>query len=303
MAIPSFQEIFLPFLKLLSDGKDHQMAEVGEKMAEHFQLSQTDREEKIPSGGQFKFLNRVGWSRTHLYKAGLIDKVTWGVYRLTEEGRQVVQTPPAKLDLKFLDTIPRHKIWFHSPKAGKPVPVSEIKNEELQPPNERIEEAAEQLNNALAADLREHLSKMDPFRFEQLVVDLLFKMGYGGSRKEAAQVTKRSNDEGIDGVINEDRLGLDVVYIQAKRWQNDVGRKEIQSFVGALAGQRANKGVFITTSGFNSNAKEYAKSIQQKVVLIDGTRLAELMIEHDIGVSTTSTISLKRIDTDYFAET
>jgi restriction system protein len=145
------------------------------------------------------------------------------------------------------------------------------------------------------------MAKMDPYRFEQLVVDLLFKMGYGGSRKEAAQVTKKSNDEGIDGVINEDRLGLDVVYIQAKRWQNDVGRKEIQSFVGALAGQRASKGVFITTSGFNRNAQEYAASVHQKVILIDGSRLAQLMIEHDIGVSTTSTISLKRVDSDYFA--
>ena len=146
------------------------------------------------------------------------------------------------------------------------------------------------------------MAKMDPFRFEQLVVDLLFAMGYGGSREEAAKITKKSNDEGIDGVINEDRLGLDVIYVQAKRWQGTVGRKEIQSFVGALAGQQANKGVFITTSEFAQTAIDYAKSVQQKVILIDGTRLAELMIEHNIGVTTARTISLKRIDSDYFEE-
>ncbi len=168
------------------------------------------------------------------------------------------------------------------------------------PANEIIEDAFEDLNTTLAADLREKMGTMDPFRFEQLVVDLLFAMGYGGSREEAAKVTKKTNDEGIDGVINEDRLGLDVIYIQAKRWKCTVGRVEIQNFVGALAGQQSHKGIFITTSDFARTAVDYARSVSQKVILIDGVRLTELMIEHGIGVSVSRTLVVKRIDSDYF---
>jgi restriction system protein len=165
-----------------------------------------------------------------------------------------------------------------------------------------IGNAINQIGDSLRTELLDQLLAIDPFRFEQIVIDLLFGMGYGGSREEAAQVTKKSGDEGIDGIINEDRLGLDVIYVQAKRWKDTVGRKEIQSFVGALAGKQANKGIFITTSNFASTATEYAQAVTQKVILIDGPRLADLMIEHDIGVSTTRTIALKRIDSDYFEE-
>lgn len=302
MAVPSFQEMFLPFLQFLSDGKDHDMTAIREHIENHMQLTPEDRAELIPSGQFTRAANRVGWARTHLSKAGLIERVNWGIYRITDQGRAIAANPPAKFNLKFMDTIPAHKAWFHAPRKEKPAAPAENEADEHQPPNERIEEAFEQLNGSLASELQETMAKMDPFRFEQLVVDLLFAMGYGGSRKEAAKVTQKTNDEGIDGVINQDRLGLDVVYVQAKRWQGNVGRKEIQSFVGALAGQQASKGVFITTGGFNQNAVDYAAGVHQKIILIDGQRLAELMIEHNIGVVTTRTLSLKRIDADYFSE-
>lgn len=165
-----------------------------------------------------------------------------------------------------------------------------------------IGNAIDQLTDNLRSELLEQLLSVDPFRFEQVVIDLLFGMGYGGSREEAAQVTKKSGDEGIDGIINEDRLGLDVIYVQAKRWKGTVGRPDVQGFVGALAGKQAQKGVFITTSSFTSDAIQFVRGLSQKVILIDGVRLADLMIEHNIGVSTTRTIALKRIDSDYFEE-
>jgi restriction system protein len=302
MAVPGFQDMFLPFLQLLADGTPRHHTVIRDHLADHFQLSQEDRDEMIPSEQSTRLGNRVGWCRTHLSKAGLIQTDRPGVYRITEEGKKVVAHPPAKLDLRFLDTIPRHNAWFHAAKKIAPPGPPPIGREDPRPPNERIEDAFSQLNISLASELQEQMATMDPFRFEQLVVDLLFAMGYGGSREEAAKVTKKSGDEGIDGVINEDRLGLDVIYIQAKRWKHGVGRKEIQSFVGALAGQQANKGVFITTSDFAQTATDYARGLSQKVILIDGTRLAELMIEHNIGVTTTRTLSLKRIDSDYFEE-
>ncbi len=301
MAVPGFQEMFLPFLQFLSDREVHHMREVKKALENYFELSEEDKQEMIPSGQSTRLANRAGWARTHLNKAGLVEQVTRGNYRISEEGMNLLQAPPPNLNLKFLDTIPRHKAWFHAPKKQKPL-ITIANEAEFQPPNERIEEAFEELNDSLANSLLDVMAEMDPFRFEKLVVDLLFAMGYGGSREEAAHVTKKSNDEGIDGVINEDRLGLDVIYVQAKRWQNTVGRKEIQSFVGALAGKQANKGVFITTSTFANTAIDYAKAVTQKIILIDGARLADLMIEHSIGVSTIRNIAIKRIDTDYFED-
>ena len=304
MAVPGFQEMFLPFLQSLSDGTPRHHTAIRQFIEEQLQISPDDREEMVPSGQSTKLANRVGWCRTHLSKAGLIVTEKPGTFRITAEGKQLLQNPPPKLDMKFLGSIPNYHAWRHTSRAvSESFPNADDSEAMIQPPNERIEEAFAQLNDSLAAELQDQMAKMDPFRFEQLVVDLLFAMGYGGSREEAAKVTKKSGDEGIDGVINEDRLGLDVIYVQAKRWKNDVGRNEIQNFVGALAGKHANKGVFITTSGFGQNATEYARSVPQKVVLIDGSRLAELMIEHNIGVTATRTISLKRIDSDYFEET
>jgi len=296
--------MFLPFLRCLSDGQARHMSAIRESIEDHFQLAPADREELIPSGQSTKAANRVGWCRTHLSKAGLIQRQDWGVYRITDAGRAVLQNPPPKLNLKYLDTIPQHKNWFHAPKKESNLDIElgiEAASDE-QPPNERIEEAFAQLNTSLASELLAQMAKMDPFRFEQLVIDLLFAMGYGGSREEAAKVTKRTGDGGIDGIINEDRLGLDVIYVQAKRWQGNVGTNEIRNFIGALSENHANKGVFITTSDFVPAARESARRVSQKVILIDGSRLAELMIEHDIGVTTTRAIKLKRIDSDYFEE-
>jgi restriction system protein len=303
MAVPGFQEMFLPFLQSISDGTARHHTAIRQYIEDKLQISPEDRAEMLPSGQSTKVANRVGWSRTHLSKAGLIVTEKPGVFRISDEGKKLLSNPPPKLDMRFLETFPAYYAWRHaSGAATPPLTTGQEIETALQAPNERIEEAFSQLNDSLASELQVLMAKMDPFRFEQLVVDLLFAMGYGGSREEAAKVTKKSNDEGIDGVINEDRLGLDVIYVQAKRWQNTVGRKEIQSFVGALAGQQANKGVFITTSDFAQTGTDYAKSVQQKVILIDGTRLAELMVEHNIGVTTTRTISLKRIDSDYFEE-
>ena len=243
-----------------------------------------------------------------LVKAQLIEKhpTQKFTYQITEKGRGYLanhQGPITDQDLKAIDGY--EEAWESAKakraieKAGKsPQKAKELI--ESVAPDELIDSAVELLQDSLRTELLESLSTIDPFRFEQVVVDLLFAMGYGGSRSEAAQVTKKSNDEGIDGMINEDRLGLDVIYVQAKRWQNTVGRKEIQSFVGALAGKQATKGVFITTSNYATTATEYAEMVTQKVILIDGPRLADLMIEHDIGVSTARTVRLKRIDSDYF---
>lgn len=245
----------------------------------------------------------MGWCRTHLSKAGLILTEKPGVFRISDEGKKLLSNLPPKLDMRFLDTIPAYYAWRHaSGAAAPPLTAGQEIETALQAPNEQIEEAFSQLNDSLASELQVLMAKMDPFRFEQLVVDLLFSMGYGGSREEAAKVTKKSGDGGIDGIINEDRLGLDVIYIQAKRWQNNVGTNEIRNFIGALSENHANKGVFITTSDFIPSARESARKVSQKVILINGARLAELMIEHNIGVTTTRTISLKRIDSDYFEE-
>jgi len=302
MAVPSYQELMLPVLSVLADQGTMKTAECADRVATMLGLSEEDRLEMLPSGTQRLVVNRTGWAAWYMMQAGLISRPHPGAIQATEEGRLLLAKKPSVINNKLLQTYP-----IFVAKMKKPTPKQGLSNDEeftvqAQPPDEQIESAFSQLNGSLAAELQEQMSKMDHFRFEQLVVDLLFAMGYGGSREEAAKVTKKSGDEGIDGVINEDRLGLDVIYIQAKRWQSSVGRKEIQSFVGALAGQQANKGVFITTSEFAHTAIDYAKSVSQKVILIDGSRLAELMIEHNIGVTTTRTISLKRIDSEYFEE-
>lgn len=198
---------------------------------------------------------------------------------------------------RFGNSCPRERRETCNPRSR-----TDLITEDETTPEERIESAFNDLRESLVADLRAKLADVNPFRFEQVVLDLLVAMGYGGSRREAAEVTQKSGDAGIDGVINEDRLGLDVIYVQAKRWKNNVGREEIQNFVGALAGKKASKGVFITTSAFNENAREYAAGLHQKIILIDGRRLAELMIEHGIGVAEEHAYSVKKIDSDYFEE-
>lgn len=264
-------------------------------------MTDEEKKERI-SSGPLKIANRAGWAMSHLTKAGLIEKVAPATYRATDNGREFLAKRKDKAigfhDLKEVDGY--LEAWEEASRRNKKEKSTAAPSETT--PEEEIDSAVEQIEERLRSELLGQLATVDPYRFEQVVIDVLFAMGYGGSRSEAAQVTQKSNDEGVDGVINEDRLGLDVIYVQAKRWKNPVGRKEIQSFVGALAGKQANKGIFITTSTFVRNAIDYADTVSQKVVLIDGNRLAELMIEHDVGLTTFKSIALKRLDSDYFVE-
>ncbi|TWT52000.1 restriction endonuclease [Allorhodopirellula solitaria] len=303
MAVPDFQSMFVPFLNAISDGQEHAIKDVANTIADQMELSQEDREEVLPSGSQRRLANRVGWARTHLKHAQLIEYTGRGVMKITPQGQEALAGKPAALTLKDLDQFPEHFSWHHKKAPDKPNSSSDVATDsDTLTPEERIANLTAELNSQLAEELLSQVRSMDPYKFEQLVVDLLFAMGYGGSRAEAANVTKASNDEGIDGIISHDRLGLDMIYIQAKRWQENIGRKEIQAFVGALAGKQASKGVFITTSSFRRTAVEYAEAVTQKVVLIDGERLGALMIEYDIAVSRSQTFTLKKIDTDYFDE-
>jgi restriction system protein len=313
MAIPKYDEIMLPLLKVLSDGQAHTKRELTEKMADHFKLTAEEREQMLPSTRATYIKHRTGWAAFGLRKAGLATNPVEGTLIITDEGGRFLATNPSgRLTRQVLMQFEpfrqfvaelKERATAATKKTGALPPVApESAADDQTTPEERIESAFAELRETLITDLRARLANVDPFRFEQVVLDLLVAMGYGGSRKEAAAVTQKTGDEGIDGVINEDRLGLDVIYIQAKRWKANVGRPEIQSFVGALAGKKANKGIFITTSAFHDNASDYAEGLQHKVILIDGRRLAELMIEHGIGVAEEHAYSVKKIDSDYFDE-
>lgn len=298
----------LPILQVLAERGELHRRDYSRLAGERMGLSEQAMRAMLPSGNESYLYNRSGWAGWYMQQAGLCRKRRRGFLEITEEGRELLAQAPARIDNKLLKRYPafvERVVKGKGRKAQRAAPDDASSGEAAeheQTPDDRIEQAHEELQSSLATDLLDQMAGMDPFRFEQLVIDLLFAMGYGGSREDAAKVTQKSNDGGIDGVINEDRLGLDVIYVQAKRWQNTIGRKEIQSFVGALAGKQANKGVFITTSDFASTATDYAEAVTQKVILIDGARLADLMIEHDIGVSTVRTIAIKRIDSDYFEE-
>lgn len=315
MTIPNYQELMLPLLRVLAAaGEDIHLKECTRRVADALNLSEEDRARMLPSGVQTYIHNRVGWAGSYMKQAGLVEKARRGYWAISDAGRKLLSTNPPTIDNKVLATYPSFTDWLQKSREGASAGATPADSEAggqmefLQPPadqqtpTEQIEQAHQRLNQTLASELLELMAKMDPYKFEQLVVDLLFAMGYGGSRAEAAQVTKKSGDEGIDGIISEDRLGLDVIYVQAKRWQGTVGRVEIQNFVGALVGKHATKGVFITTSDFHSNATEYARGVHHKVILIGGQRLAELMIEYGVGVSTVRTIAIKRVDSDYFEE-
>ena len=303
MAVPDFQTLMRPILELHEDGSEKDRAPLKEALAQRFELTDEERAELLPSGGQRLFDNRIGWSLTHLAHAGLIDRPRRGVTCITDRGRQVLTDHPNRVDMSVLNQFDEYLEFRGAGKrdAHQPTPVA---SDDSSTPEERLQVAHQELTAALIEDLRDRVLAVDPDQFERLVIDLLVAMGYGGSRSEAGQRLGRSGDEGIDGVIREDRLGLDAIYVQAKRWDpsRSVGRPDVQAFVGALQGQRASKGVFITTAGFSSGAKDYATGIGSHVVLIDGHELAELMIEHDVGVSTRQTYEIKRLDEDYFAE-
>lgn len=305
MAVPTFDQLLRPVLELAAKTEITRQSATAALM-DVLSLSEEERQETIPSGGATKINNRTGWAMSHLTKGGLIQKVAKYTYKASDKGLKYLKKHAGPITPADLRDIEGWKEAWNAGSKRKLPPIDRTKGtggETSSTPEEMIDDAVITLSENLRTELLEHLlSEVDPYRFEGVVIDLLFAMGYGGSRAEAARVTKKSGDEGIDGVINEDRLGLDVIYVQAKRWKNPVGRPEIQSFVGALAGKQAHKGVFITTSTFGPSATDYAAMVPQKIILIDGPRLASLMIEHGIGVSTTRTIQLKRIDSDYFEE-
>ena len=303
MPIPDFQSAMLPVLRLAQDGKDHTLREAVEAIAVEFKATEEERNELLPSGRQRRLHNRVGWAKTYLQKAGLVEPNGRGRFRITPRGREVLQGRPSRIDMKFLEQFPeynafaalRHDAAEAEPSALEPLSATET-------PEEILEESYQELRRRLADELLDRIKACDPKFFEKLVVDLLVTMGYGGSRKDAGQAVGQSGDEGIDGIIKEDRLGLDVVYIQAKRWNNTVGRPVVQAFAGSLEGQRARKGVLITTSDFSREARDYVRQIEKKIVLIEGSELAKLMIDHGVGVTEVATYTVKKLDLDYFGD-
>jgi restriction system protein len=298
--IPDFQTIMLPFLQILSDGKEHTTNETNQKLAEHFNLTEEELNEFLPSGAAKTFPNRVAWAKSHFKMAGFIENTKRSSFRITEAGKKFIESNPTEINLRILKTIPTYQERTGRSKEDEIQIVNN--NQEESTPEEIFENSYLRIRKNLAQELPIKVKACSPTFFESLVVELLVKMGYGGSIKEAGHSIGRSGDEGIDGIIKEDKLGLDVIYIQAKKWENVVGRPEIQRFVGALAGQGAKKGVFITTSRFSKEAKEYLPRNETKVVLIDGEQLAELMIDYNLAVSTINTFEIKRIDNDYFGD-
>jgi len=302
MAIPDYQTCMLPFLRHLADGQEHSLRDAEEALAVHFRLSAAERAELLPSGQQGVFKNRIGWARTYLKKAALLASPRRAVFQITERGLKTLSTEPVKLDVKYLEQFPEFVEFREVSKPGNGSNTVAEATPATNTPEEAIELAHQGLREQLMAELLTRILGCSPTFFEQLVVELLVKMGYGGSRRDAGERIGQSGDGGIDGIIKEDRLGLDTIFIQAKRWQGSVGRPEIQKFVGALQGQRAKKGVFITTSSYTADAADYATRIDTKVVLIDGQQLAGLMIDFDVGVASAASYVVKRIDSDYFEE-
>ena len=302
MAIPDFQSIMLPLLKLSSDGEVHYIHDAVNRLADQYSLTEEERSRLLSSGQQPIFYNRVGWARTYLKKAGLLHDPRRGYFQIADRGKSVLENNPDKIDMKYLEQFPEYIEWRQTTRKTDP-PGGGDDTGDLTP-EEALEDAYQKIRKDLADDLLSYAINSSSGFFEKLVVELLVKMGYGGTQREAARSVGKSGDEGIDGIIDEDRLGLDTIYIQAKKWQQgtSVGRPEIQKFVGALQGKKAKKGVFITTSNFTKDAYDFVRSIENKVVLIDGDRLTDLMIDYDIGVAGQTTYNIKTLDTDYFGE-
>lgn len=302
MPIPDYQTLMLPLLRQVADQREYKFRDLIEALANEFKLSEAERKEMLASGQQPIFDNRVGWARTYLKKAGLLDSTRRGYLAISPQGLTVLKQNPARIDVKFLRQFPAF-LEFHS--AGRSNNEEEPNIEpSIQTPEELLDQAYQRIRKDLAAELLSKVLELSPAFFERLVVELLVKMGYGGSIQDAGKAVGRSGDEGIDGTIKEDKLGLDIIYIQAKRWKpgNVVGRPEIQKFVGALAGQGAKKGIFITTSSFTREALDYSPRNETKIVLIDGEYLAQLMIDYNLGCATDQVYEVKKVDGDYFGE-
>lgn len=306
MPIPDYQTAMLPLLRLTADGSEHKFRDTIERLAQEFNLTDAERSEMLPSGTAPLFDNRVGWARTYLKQAGLLTSSKRGIFQITERGKVLLAKNPVRIDVGVLDQFEEFRA-FRSRRREVTVdnnPTAQVTEDNdistSQTPEDQLAVAYRRLRSELELDLLEQVKTVTPAFFERLVIDLLVSMGYGGSRQDAGRAIGKSGDGGIDGIIKEDKLGLDVIYVQAKRWEGTVGRPEIQKFAGALQGQRASKGVFITTSSYSREAIDFANLINTKIILIEGKQLAGMMIDHNVGVSTVGMYELKKIDTDYF---
>ena len=303
MPIPKFKAAMLPMLQYLSDGKERSNQEIYDALEEKFNLSEEEKDQLLPSGRQRVIVNRFAWAKSYLKQAGLLERVRRGCYRITEEGINVVTVQkPDKIDIDFLNQFSEFvKSSYGKGNDGQDV-TEEDKDDVEKTPQEYIESGYNAIMKDVSQELLSNINNCSFRFFEQLVIDLLLAMGYGGSRREAGRLTKRGSDEGIDGIINEDKLGLDVIYVQAKRWEGSVGRPVVQAFAGSLEGYRAKRGIMITTSNYTKEAVEYVQKIEKRIVLIDGDRLGELMLDYSVGVSTVAHYDVMKIDTDYFIE-
>lgn len=307
MPIPDYQTLMLPYLDVLADGSEHKLRDIIEKLSDKFELTTEERQTLLPSGNQEVIVNRVGWTRTHLKKAGLIEVPKRGFSKLTLRGKEALESQLDRIDTRYLKQFPEYIAFINlshktsdTNSSGDDATQASTSNKT---PIEAIEQAHQELNSELASDLLQTIKDQSPQFFEKLVVDLMQAMGYGGWSKDSGKVTQYNNDAGVDGLINEDPLGLETIYLQAKRYtENAIGRPDIQAFVGALEMKRARKGVFITASRFSRDAQEYINMIEKRVILIDGEQLANLMIQYGLGVSVKATYRINTLDTDYFAE-
>lgn len=300
MAIPNYQTLMLPILQIAADGKEHKFSEAVPIIGDQFGLTKAELTELLPSGSQPVINNRAGWARTYLKKAGLLSTPRRGYFSITDRGRQVLATSPENIDNAYLKRFSEFKAFKTRRKNISA--DQQLLTDSHETPEDSIAAAYQQLQKTIEDEVLQSLIEVSPAYFEKIVVDILVKMGYGGNRQDAAKALGKTGDGGIDGIINEDVLGLDVIYVQAKRWQTTVSRPEVQKFAGALQGKRARKGVFITTSEFSAGAKEYGRMIESRIILIDGERLAKLMVEYGLGVSTVGTYKIKKLDSDYFDE-
>lgn len=302
MAIPDFQSVMLPLLRFCGDGNEHTNQEALDAIAREFALTEKEQKELLPSGQQSVINNRVAWAKAHMKMAGLLEHTRRGVFRVTERGQDVLGQNPPLINLRYLRQFPEYEEARTRARKEKNADPAKDNDEDEKTPAEQLEEAYQVLRDSLATDIITQLKAASPIFFEKVVVEVLVKMGYGGSRRDAGQAIGRSGDEGIDGIIKEDRLGLDIIYIQAKKWEDAISRPEIQKFAGALQGKRARKGIFITTSRFSDGAIEFAQNIDNKIILIDGTQLAQYMIDFGVGVATDAVYEVKRLDSDYFTD-
>lgn len=300
MAVPDFQSFFKPLLDIASDGKEHSIKEAREIISKVFNLTEVELNEKLPSGTQNTFDNRVAWAKSYFVQAKVLESPKRGFFIITNRGKELFEKRYSRIDIRILNQYPEFK-EFHT--ATKSVNKEQIEQEnQYETPEELLQKSYISIRNELATNILERIRLNSPTFFENLVVDLMVAMGYGGTRSDASRSIGKTGDEGIDGIIKEDRLGLDVIYLQAKRWEGTVGRPEVQKFVGALHGQRAKKGVFITTGRFSNDAVDYIRNIDPKVILIDGEDLVNFMIDFNLGTTTSMTYEIKRIDSDYFNE-